>query len=57
MSEAIGTAPDGSSEDVYSHVTADLAEVLNAKKRDVQWKLKAVRAQFENGDRARAKAD
>jgi hypothetical protein len=47
MSQAISSAPDGSLDEIYDHVTNDLAEVLDRKRSDVAWKLKSVRTQFE----------
>jgi hypothetical protein len=48
MTEAIQRAPDGSPEDIYGHVVADLEAVLVTKKREVSWKLAAVRKAFDS---------
>ncbi len=48
MTEAIQRAPDGSPEDIYGHVLAELEAVLVAKKREVGWKLAAVRKAFDS---------
>jgi hypothetical protein len=48
MTEAIQRAPDGSPEDIYEHVVADLEAILATKKREASWKLEAVRKAFDS---------
>lgn len=48
MSEVIANAPDGSPDVIYQHVTSSLAAILEAKRADVAWKLRAVRIQFDS---------
>jgi hypothetical protein len=47
MTEAIAGAPGGPAEDIYEHVTKDLAQILESKRADVAWKPSTVRAQFD----------
>jgi hypothetical protein len=48
MTDLIEHAPDGSPADIYEHVVAGLDAVLAAKKREVGWKLAAVRKAFDS---------
>jgi hypothetical protein len=49
MTSLIETAPDGTPEEIYRHVTAGLDGILAAKRKDVTWKLASVRRAFESG--------
>lgn len=40
-------AADGGVEEVAAHVAAELAQVLERKQKDVQWKLASVRSAFQ----------
>ncbi len=48
MTEAIQRAPDGSAEDIYEHVAADLQAILATKRSEARWKLEAVRKAFDS---------
>jgi hypothetical protein len=48
MSSLIETAPDGTPEQILTHVTAGLAGILTIKRRDVAWKLASVRTAFDS---------
>jgi hypothetical protein len=48
MTEAIQRAPGGSAEEIYEHVVANLQAILVTKKREVGWKLEAVRKAFDS---------
>ena len=48
MREAIQQTPDGSPDEIYEHVTADLRHILTAKRQDVRWKLAGVRKANES---------
>ncbi len=48
MTEAIQRAPDGSAEDIYEHVAANLQAILATKRSEARWKLEAVRKAFDS---------
>jgi hypothetical protein len=47
MTSLIEGAPDGTPDQVFGHVTVGLDAILAGKKKDVEWKLAAVRKAFD----------